>query len=702
MIKKLYPLCALLAIEPCLLAQNSPESLAPILAEKGRAQQAKFDQIQARKTNKSTKINQNDFPKAHFGGFLGQIPVPVMPADANANTAHGVSVVQSGGLANHAQIPADANQQRTLNGDNIRIAVFDEGAIAKHTEFGNLPNRITILDQNILNGMSTPIAANYHPTFVAGIIGNSGLSAARKGVLPNCLFDSYSIYNSLNETTKITRFQKLNQSTAAISNHSWGLPHGWSLEGGLWYWRDANITQDRYSGAYSEDEQQFDQIVYANPYKTIIKSAGNSFGKGPTINDRSNTRKFDPNIGEDGAFVPFADTDVLPPSNCSQGYNCLPNSSAAKNIVVVGASNPLPNNTYTSAADVVHASYSSAGPRRDGGIKPDITAVGNYSSNHYNPANPTALSGYGSNLGTSFSAPMVTGVAGLLTELNQKLAQNSNLSLRADQMKLLLCHTAKAAGTHPGPDAHFGWGLLDAANAASTLIKSYNQQAIFELLDRENESADTLLELTALGNEDLKISMAWVDPAATINTPKVVTDPADTSSRLVNDLDMTLSPIDNPNQNLLPWRLNTQNPMQAEQGDNTVDNFEQIVVEQPVAGQRYQLRIKHKNTLQDATGNPAPQHYALLITGATESQTLGLKPTESATKTQVYPSICTDVLYVINPENAPIRLMDTQGNLLQNLQAEALMKIDMNAYAPGLYVIEVLNAKKQSFKVIKK
>ncbi|MFP3577937.1 S8 family serine peptidase, partial [Brevibacillus sp. SIMBA_040] len=52
--------------------------------------------------------------------------------------------------------------------------------------------------------------------------------------------------------------------------------------------------------------------------------------------------------------------------------------SLAKNIIVVGATDIITANSgrYVTSADVVHSDYSSAGPRDDGGIKPDISAVG--------------------------------------------------------------------------------------------------------------------------------------------------------------------------------------------------------------------------------------------------------------------------------------------------------------------------------------
>src|SRR5690606_6177324 len=142
--------------------------------------------------------------------------------------------------------------------------------------------------------------------------------------------------------------------------------------------------------------------------------------------------KFDETTGK---YIPFAETDVLPAKNCSQGYYCIGWGSLAKNIIVVGATDQLTTtgNIYTAPGDVVKASYSSAGPRRDGAIKPDISAVG---SSHVVATYSTATnySGYAAGSGTSFSAPVVSGVAGAVTELTRILTDNPSFIYKADEM----------------------------------------------------------------------------------------------------------------------------------------------------------------------------------------------------------------------------------------------------------------------------
>ncbi len=94
------------------------------------------------------------------------------------------------------------------------------------------------------------------------------------------------------------------------------------------------------------------------------------------------------------------------------------------------------------------ASFSSFGPTADGRIKPDVSAPG---------AGVTVASGassYGTTNGTSFSAPLVTGVVALMLEANP--------ALTPIQVRAALRQTASQATS---PDNRLGWGIVNAAEA---------------------------------------------------------------------------------------------------------------------------------------------------------------------------------------------------------------------------------------------
>lgn len=116
------------------------------------------------------------------------------------------------------------------------------------------------------------------------------------------------------------------------------------------------------------------------------------------------------------------------------------------------------------------ASFSSHGPRRDGVLKPEISAMGQHvisalSSSSTPTASDIIYQGkYLKNQGTSMSAPVVTGAVALLLQTNP--------TATVTQLRTaLFSNTAKDALTElPGatPNTTYGYGKLDIFKAASS------------------------------------------------------------------------------------------------------------------------------------------------------------------------------------------------------------------------------------------
>jgi len=98
------------------------------------------------------------------------------------------------------------------------------------------------------------------------------------------------------------------------------------------------------------------------------------------------------------------------------------------------------------------SSFSSFGPSYDGRIKPDIMAMGGNSA----IANPNLSLGFAS--GTSFSAPIITGLVACLWQANPS---KNNMQI-IDAIK-------KSSDRAFNPDTLYGWGIPDAAKADSIL-----------------------------------------------------------------------------------------------------------------------------------------------------------------------------------------------------------------------------------------
>ncbi len=109
---------------------------------------------------------------------------------------------------------------------------------------------------------------------------------------------------------------------------------------------------------------------------------------------------------------------------------------------------------YVIAAGAINANedianFSSRGPSADGRIKPDVSAIGvqvTYAQ--------VGSSGYAASSGTSLSAPIVSGTAGLILSARRDLT--------AAELRNALRMSARRTGE---PDNTFGYGILDAPAA---------------------------------------------------------------------------------------------------------------------------------------------------------------------------------------------------------------------------------------------
>lgn len=165
------------------------------------------------------------------------------------------------------------------------------------------------------------------------------------------------------------------------------------------------------------------------------------------------------------------------------------NIAASRGILIVnsagneGLSLP-PENTLVSpsdsprvlAAGAVNAlgdrvSFSSTGPTADGRIKPDVMARGSavYSASPDDPGEYDLVDG------TSFSCPLTAGVAALVLEINPAWTNEDVM----EALKL-------TASRSDSPDNLYGWGILDAYEAAFYPVKSLHSPRDFAVKRLEN------------------------------------------------------------------------------------------------------------------------------------------------------------------------------------------------------------------------
>lgn len=585
----------------------------------------------------------------------------------------------------------------SFNGENIKYTVFDGGRIYEsHTAFNNATGRIT-------NKEATTQVYSDHATGVASFIGGKDVPLSSngtpvgnaKGVAINSIMDGYMFSTTTlpgnSSTSNI--FQKILIAQPNISNHSYGINSGWTetYSGGTYAsftyngYKSGTTFYD-YQGTYNTNDYNYDMIAYSNPSYIIVKSSGNYYNMGPTGTGSTAPKYYNSSTGA----IAFASTDTIPQNNCALGYDCIGTGSLAKNIIVVAATDIITTNSnrYTTSTDVVHSSYSSAGPRDDGGIKPDIATVG--TNVFYASSSTTGSSVWASASGTSFAAPIVTGIIGLWTQINKQLF--SDALLNAASAKTLMVHSASEAG-NIGPDPHFGWGFINAKKGAELLVGKSNGSVIFT--DETLTSGVTNSKnVKASGSEPLKVTISWLDPKYTPNYQTVSDVFNNRTSKLINDIDLRI--IDTTTNTVYyPWKLDANSPMTpATKADNTVDNVEQVVIDLPTMGRTYRIEVTNKGTLVNDSGVTTPQNYSILVTGF--SEVLGTNDiVKSNSDIIIAPTMTKDFVKVLKaPTKSTYNVYDFSGKKLQSGKIDGSeVSLNLSTYVKGVYIIEVNTGK---------
>jgi len=466
----------------------------------------------------------------------------------------------------------------TLTGSGQVVGEWDGGRTRlSHQEFGTRAIQI--------DSATTTMSLSNHATHVAGTMVASGVQSAAKGMAYQATLHTHAWDNDDNEMAAAAANGML------MSQHSYGQITGWRYDNNdnRWeWWGDTTKSknEDDDFGQYNFFAQDWDEIAWNAPYYLICKSAGNDRNDGPSGSPTSwyygNTQIF--------SAPPMGDGDE------DGGYDCIGNRGNAKNILTIGAVNDVTN--YTGPSSVTMSSFSGWGPTDDGRIKPDLVGngVGLYSTGS------SSNTHYYSSSGTSMSGPNVCGSLVLV----QQMANNTlGYYIRAASLKGIAIHTAREAGSAPGPDYRFGWGLLDIRAAVEFIDSLGTGSLAFFDEDTLQNGATKNLFANVPTTGDVRITISWTDTIApTTNTHD------DTTRKLMADLDIRLF---NSNGVLVenPWILDPANPANAAtRGDNNRDNMEQIFSPNLPAG-AYNIRISHKGTL------PQPlQAYSIMVTGA--------------------------------------------------------------------------------------
>jgi Subtilase family/MAM domain, meprin/A5/mu/Secretion system C-terminal sorting domain/PKD domain len=303
---------------------------------------------------------------------------------------------------------------------------------------------------------------------------------------------------------------------------------------------------------------QWNDSIVSHYAKYGLRVTSTSYSNGCNAGYTAVTRDHDMEVRTLTALTHVFSAGNSNGSNCGYGAgtqwgNVTGGHKVGKNVITVA---------NLSENDIINGS-SSRGPAHDGRIKPDISGKGTsvYSTQPDNT--------YASLTGTSMSCP---GVAGTITSLYQAYKDNNGGNdPNSGLIKAIVLNTADDIG-NKGPDFKHGWGRINALRAVR-LIE--NKQYMTDTLDQGNNKVFNVT--VPSGVAEVRIMMYYHDYEAV----------AGASVALINNLDMNVM---DPSFNLhMPWILDhTPDPaklnLPATTGIDTLNNMEQVSIENPAAG----------------------------------------------------------------------------------------------------------------------
>ncbi len=398
-------------------------------------------------------------------------------------------------------------------------------------------------DRALLGDAATTLNGNStHATHVSGTVAATGVSAEAKGMAP---LSSVLTYDWNNDTAEM--IEAASQGLL-LSNHSYGVP--------------PNNVPSWFIGAYTTKAQQWDAVARTFPFFLSVSAAGNS-----------------------GNFTN--------PDPSTFGYDKLTGEKNSKNNLVVANAQDANIDANGNLISVNINSSSSQGPSDDLRIKPDITGNG---TGLFSPS-ATSDTSYSTLSGTSMASPNVMGTLLLLQQHHNNLYQRF---MKAATLKGLACHTADDLG-NVGPDAVYGWGLMNAKTAAEVLTNNGLSAIVLE--ENLKQNAVYTKTVKSIIGQPLKASISWTDLPGVTNNGVL----NDNTPVLVQDLDLRI--LKNGNE-FFPWKLRSDASLPATRdGDNFVDNLEQVLIDNPDGGE-YTIQVTHKGQLVDNQ-----QAFALIVTG---------------------------------------------------------------------------------------
>ncbi len=597
--------------------------------------------------------------------FEGDLPTYFTTSNVNAAISTGADLVRV---------------THSVEGSGITVGLWDGGgARTSHQEFGT---RFSIMDG---------AGFDDHATHVGGTIAAAGASPTAKGMAPLATVDSYDWNGDLTEMTARAATAPGQVDKIYLSNHSYNFVTGWNFVNNgtrVWEWwgdgtGSSSFEQDY--GRYHPVAQDHDALAYSAPYYLIFRSAGN---------DRTDN----PSNGQLVALSPGNETVVAfdttqHPTGDGQyrgGFETIAFAAVAKNVVTVGSASDAVTSGIRDPSKANVSSFSCWGPTDDGRIKPDLVANGEAV---YSPLAGSDTA-YGSFWGTSMSTPNTTGSAALLVEQYANLFSGG--AMRSSTLKALLIHTADDRG-NVGPDYKYGWGLVDAKEAADLISnhKLYPERELLTEAGVTTSNATYSRSFTWDGSSPIRATLCWTDPAGTPTSSSDSRTP-----RLVNNLNLKIiAPGDTEYfPFVMPfvgtWTEASMNSP-ATTGVNNTDNVEQVLISAPPAAGTYQVEVTYSGALTNNT-----QEFGLILSGASSEipppSITEVSPSSSIQETTTLTVSGTNLFATASVKLSREGYPDITASNIQLANGNLNCQFDLRNTALGLWDLTITNPDSQN------
>jgi subtilisin family serine protease len=485
-----------------------------------------------------------------------------------------------------------------LTGDGVVLSLFEPNGPpdVAHPEFAG----------RVINHFAPARAVDTHATHVSGTMVAAGINKDAKGMAPTATLHAFDA-NDDDFTTTLERKLTGPASFGSVAdNNSWDFGLSWQ-NGNQWFG-----NEDGY-GAYSGLESEpYDKVMRTAGVPLIVHAAGNDANDG------------NPNLGVWGTHkhlddTPKSFTHTFCYSQNGSGTDCTSAAAVAQGCsgnaycettkhpthtatTTVGLLASTKNSVTVGALEadgVTIASFSAQGPTTDGRVKPELVAKGEFQYSTF-PNNS-----YATIQGTSMATPVVTGIAGLLTQQYRKTFGKTPTS---SALKTLLIAGADDLGP-AGPDYIFGFGLADAKASVDLILGDAGTNSRIRTGSIAN-GQDIDIPMVLPATPKFRVVLGWFDPEVLLIPSPDDPDPL-ANKTLVNDLDVRI--VDPAGATVFPYVLNGATPSAlATRGANHTDTTEEIEIAAAVAG-TYHVIIH--GAIGDTTS--ASQDYVVVMNAGT-------------------------------------------------------------------------------------